>query len=175
MSAFPEHPAWDFITRLYARPDVAPACLTLQERHGMDVTLMLFCLWRGAVGGNLPDPAMAALAAAAEEWRVATVLPIRAARRWLKQKGGAAGLYKTVLSAELDCEHGELLMLAALADSLCGEPEGPQPTEAMAGNLTALFRIWTLDPDERDRCAMATILDAAKAETTRDLPRRPVT
>ncbi|GEM_PF-4535545 len=65
MSRFPEHPAWDFIASLYARKDVAPACLALQERHDMDVTLMLSCLWRGAAGDSIPDAQMATLAAAA--------------------------------------------------------------------------------------------------------------
>jgi uncharacterized protein (TIGR02444 family) len=175
MSVFPQHPAWDFVTRLYGRPDVAPACLALQDRHDVDVTLMLFCLWRGVACGGMPLSAMTALAAAAGAWRAATVSPLRAARRWLKQKEDAAGLYKIVLSAEIDCEHGELLMLAALADSLCRELDRPPPADAMAANLDILFHVWKLEPDERDRAAVTTILDAAAAETAHGRPQAPHT
>ncbi len=175
MSRFPEHPAWDFITRLYARPDVAPACLALQERHDIDVTLMLFCLWRGTVGSSIPDGEMAALAAAARDWREATVLPIRAARRWLKQQPEQYGLYASVLATEIDCEHGELLMLAQLAGSL--DCKGQPAAETMAANLETFFHAWGVRPDEQDRPAVAAILAAAKAmaEARRAPPQQPVT
>lgn len=170
MSRFPDHPAWDFIVRLYARPDVAPACLTLQERHDLDVTLMLFSLWRGTVDGGIPDAEMAALAASARDWRAATVLPVRAARRWLKQRPEQESLYRTVLAAEIDCEHGELLMLAQLADANGGSPPSAQ---AMAENLDAVFRAWGIRPDAQDRQAAAAILAAAGEMAA--APQRPVT
>ena len=49
MSPLPAHPAWNFVTRVYAAPNVAPACMRLQRLYEIDVTLMLFCLWRGSV------------------------------------------------------------------------------------------------------------------------------
>lgn len=176
MSRLPEHPAWDFITSLYAMKDVAPACLALQERHDMDVTLMLFCLWRGAAGDSIPDARMATLAAAARDWRAATVLPVRAARRWLKQRPEQEGLYRTVLAAEIDCEHGELLMLAQLTDANGGQcpPSAPQ---AMAENLEAVFRERGIRQDAQDRQAVAVILAAASALTEAGpaSPQQPVT
>ena len=48
MSAFPPTPFWDFSLAVYGRPGVAPACLALQQRHGADVNLLLFCAWFGA-------------------------------------------------------------------------------------------------------------------------------
>ncbi|KSV74449.1 hypothetical protein N182_27800 [Sinorhizobium sp. GL2] len=159
MSTFPAHPAWDFVTRLYERPGVAAACLALQERHGIDVTLMLFCLWRGSAEGVIPDGQMGALAAAAREWREATVTQIRVARRWLRQQPEHERLYRTVLAAEIDCEHGELLMLAQLAD-ISGGRRKPA-TEAMADNLTAFFSELGVEPDEEDRQSIDVILAAA--------------
>jgi len=37
---------WDFSLSLYAMEGVAPACLALQERLGVDVNLF-FCCWQG--------------------------------------------------------------------------------------------------------------------------------
>lgn len=178
MSAFPAHPAWEFVTRLYRAPGVAAACLELQERHGIDVTAMLFCLWRGAIDARPLGPHVTPLMQAAGTWHRSAVLPVRAARRWLKEEakrlGEAAGasLYKTVLAAELDCEHGELLMLAQLADSLCGAAAAPGSPAAIAGNLSAFFRASGVGPGEPDRAPVAAILDQAGAakEIGRVLP-----
>ncbi|MBS3650217.1 TIGR02444 family protein [Pseudaminobacter sp. 19-2017] len=169
MTAFPAHPAWDFVTRLYGAPGIAPACLELQERHGIDVTFMLFCLWRGSVCGRPLGDHMPAIATAAREWHQAVVLPVRAARRRLKpdvdapKRPEAAALYKTVLSAEIDCEHAELLMLADRTDALCGSADGAGSAAAMAENLAGFFRASGVELTSRDRPALTAILEAAGA------------
>ena len=38
---------WRFALGFYARPGVAPACLELQDRHGKDVLIALYCCWVG--------------------------------------------------------------------------------------------------------------------------------
>lgn len=172
MSSFPEHTAWDFITRLYAQPGVASACLALQDRHGVDVTLMLFCLWRGSINDAISNAHMAALTVAAREWREATVLPIRAARRWLKQRPNQDSLYRSVLSAEIDSEHGELLMLAQLADTAGCHPQKQPLTDVMTANLAALFREFSIRPDERDCSALTAIIGGAEAIA--DIGRAPL-
>lgn len=172
MSGFPEHPAWDFTLRVYGTPGVAPACLELQARHGVDVTLMLFCLWHGSVrevplGRDLPD-----LMAAARDWQEHTVLPIRSARQWLKPRAEGleapegTRLYKAVLGMEIECEHAELLILARQAQALCGEPAhgaGPFPA-TMARNLADLLEQYGIRPDAADRAALHLILAAAGGE-----------
>lgn len=168
MTAFRAHPAWDFVARLYAAPDVAPACLDLQERHGIDVTFMLFCLWRGSVDAKPLGQHMPVLAAAAQEWHETVVLPVRAARRKLKTGTGssqlpeAKALYKTVLAAEIDCEHGELLMLADRADALCGPLSNDGSAAAMAANLADFFRASGVTPAKRDDELVAVILEATR-------------
>lgn len=169
MSPFPAHPAWDFVTRLYGAPGVAAACLALQERHGLDVTAMLFCIWRGSVERRPLGADAAPLMAAARDWHHAVVLPIRTARRWLKEEAQQPGettgmwLYKTVLAAEIDCEHGELLMLARLAESFCGAPAGAGSAATIAGNLASFFARAGIGLEEQDRTAVATILEATGA------------
>lgn len=177
MSAFPAHPAWDFVVRLYGQPEVAQACLELQERHGIDVTMMLFCLWRGSIDGQPLGARIAPLAQAARTWHMSAVVPMRAARRWLKEEAKRlddrteTSLFKTVLSAEIDCEHGELLMVARLAESLCNTPDAGSP-QAMAENLATFFKETGISLAEGDRAAIAAILSGAGAaeEIRRVLP-----
>jgi uncharacterized protein (TIGR02444 family) len=169
MTAFPAHPAWDFVTRLYAAQGVAPACLDLQERHGIDVTCMLFCLWRGSVSNEALGEHLPALAAAAREWHEAVVLPLRAARRRLKVDAGTSqrpeteALYRKVLAAEIDCEHAELLMLAERAVALVGSPEGDGSPAATAENLRAFLATSGATPTEQDQPSLSAILAAANA------------
>jgi uncharacterized protein (TIGR02444 family) len=155
MTDFPAHPAWDFAVRLYGAPGVAPACLELQERHGIDVTLMLFCLWLGTpVAARLP-----VLMQASKEWRASAVAPIRAARRWLKSGVETAALYQAVLKAEIDCEHGELLALARLAEAGPALEAGPA---SAAENLAAFLDASGVRPGEADQSAIAAILAATE-------------
>ena len=38
-------PFWRFSLRFYRQPEVADACIRLQEEAGIDVNLLLFLLW----------------------------------------------------------------------------------------------------------------------------------
>ena len=51
---------WAFSLEVYGRPGVAPACLALQDRHGLDVNLLLFCCWAASQGVTLDQRTLAA-------------------------------------------------------------------------------------------------------------------
>ena len=36
---------WDWIVGFYSKPAVKSACLVFQDRHGVDVTFLLFLCW----------------------------------------------------------------------------------------------------------------------------------
>ncbi|MDP6885033.1 MAG: TIGR02444 family protein, partial [Rhodospirillales bacterium] len=101
---FPDDPFWDFSLATYDRPGVAAACLGLQDRHGIDVNMVLFCCWAGASGAGMVDPAaMAAALNAALPWQRDVVVPLRRIRRDLKGAGQTgARLRRHVASAEID-------------------------------------------------------------------------
>ncbi len=113
-----DHPFWDFSLAVYGRPGVAEACLALQDRHGLDVNLLLFCCWAGAKGRALDAGDMARLIAAAGPWNAEVVRPLRTARRWLKTQRSAPRDQAEILRArikadELEAERLEQSILAA--------------------------------------------------------------
>lgn len=158
---------WAFSLELYDRPGVAPACLALQDRCGLDVNLLLLCCWTAAEGRRtLPEPALRALIAAAAPWQDTVLRPLRAARRGLKV--GVAGvpeadsdaLRRRVAALELEAERIEQRLLAA------GLPapeaaEAGDPARVAAANLRLYLALRDVEPGSAERTALATILTAA--------------
>lgn len=114
---FPPSALWDYAVAVYARPEAAGACLSLQARSGADVNLLLLACWLGATGRGVPGPAAwRDLAAQVAVWQEQVVRPLRAVRERLKLMTADAsaptqGLRRAVSACELDAEHIELLML----------------------------------------------------------------
>jgi uncharacterized protein (TIGR02444 family) len=77
-------PFWRFSLRFYRQPDVAAACIALQEEAGVDVNLLLFLLWHATHDHELLPAEVAALEARVGPWRDAAVVPLRAVRRALR-------------------------------------------------------------------------------------------
>ena len=78
---------WGFSVETYRKAGVAEACLSLQERHGIDVNVLLYCCWYGSTRGELDPPAMERILSFADPWAEHVVRPLRAARTWLKSNG----------------------------------------------------------------------------------------
>jgi uncharacterized protein (TIGR02444 family) len=78
---------WRFSLWVYHQEAVAPACLKLQERHGIDVNILLFALWLGQCGQKVDQAVLEELTAGASDWHVAVVLPLRSIRKALKAWG----------------------------------------------------------------------------------------
>jgi uncharacterized protein (TIGR02444 family) len=122
MAGVPPAGLWDFAVSVYARPDVAPACLALQDRHGFDVNIVLLCLWLAARGQALA-PILPAALTVSRRWQPA-IAPLRQSRRILKALADAnrsdartvADLRARVQAVELAAERLEIEDLADLAD-----------------------------------------------------------
>lgn len=98
---------WRFSLAIYARPDVPPACLVLQDQHSRDVNLMLFCCWLGASGrGRLDRSALDAADRVVMSWRRDVVEHFRAARRAIKAAAlpDSDSIYAKAKAVELDAE-----------------------------------------------------------------------
>jgi uncharacterized protein (TIGR02444 family) len=167
MSSFPDHPFWTFSTRLYVHDGVAAACLALQERHQLDVNILLFCIWSAAEQGRaLSRDDMASVLDHVGAWHEEVVRQLRAVRQ--RMRNGAPGMdeelvesvRKRVLGAELECEHVEQLMLAGLlpeekGKADCGAPDG------VLHNISSFYAAagyGANDADARDLAALLTPL-----------------
>merc|ERR1711991_570343 len=76
---------WEFSLKLYAEPGIAASCLSLQNQHGFDVNLVLFCIWYGCRHGELTDDLLRTALEISDRWREAVVRPLRSLRTELKR------------------------------------------------------------------------------------------
>ncbi len=158
MSERQASPFWKFSLRFYKIDGVAPACLTLQDRHGIDVNVMLFGLWLAHEGRTLERADMHYIMDAAESWRTQVVVPLRSVRRILREPADAAGkgaaafdqegalaLREKIKVAELEAERLQQEALFALKPvtewGAVGEPfaAAAQNLELYARSLRAEF------------------------------------
>jgi uncharacterized protein (TIGR02444 family) len=142
--ALPDSPFWRFSLAFYGRPGVAAACLALQDRHGVDVNLVLLALWLGTLGCRLDQPTGDRLVQIARRWQAPAVAPLRRVRRRLKRRIAAGRLpwpeaveaaRGRLAAVELELEQVEQLLLEASVG-----PVGPAPPDAAAAghNLVRL-------------------------------------
>ncbi len=129
---FPDHPFWDFSLQVYRREGVGAACLNLQAQHGIDVNIMLFCLWLGETGRGVQNAEECAdMLAATDRWHQEVVKGLRHVRQILKDGFPDTpdelreSLREEIQAAEIDSEHLEQLLLAASVDR-------PQVVEALS-------------------------------------------
>lgn len=168
---FPDHPFWDFSLATYGRDGVADACIALQEAHGADVNILLFCAWAGCNGVRLDRPQIEAACAAVEAWHEEIVRPLRSVRRRLKTAVDEdppddlqSALRARIQKIEIDAEHIEQLRLAALAETFdLGEPGTAPPDDAaVRSNMQNYLSVLGSGGGAETDAALDTIAAAAR-------------
>jgi uncharacterized protein (TIGR02444 family) len=165
---WPANPFWDYALELYRKEGVEKACLVLQERHGLDVNLVLFGCWLATRGIEVERDWLAQVAAIVEGWQIEVVRPLRNVRSRLKAELAkpqaesipgrwpelAADLRQRILALEIDGERLEQLLLAELAaDSVATTTPGI----GVASSNLRRYRRFT----QQDRQALQALLAAA--------------
>ena len=118
---------WDWAVAAYAAPDVAEACLLLQDRHEQNVPLLLWSAWVAATGRRPDEETLEAACDTARAWDSLAVAPLRAIRRTLKapipdiDDAPREAIRDRIKAVELEAERRLLEALEALAP----EPAGP--------------------------------------------------
>lgn len=174
MTDFPEHPFWDFSIKVYMSDGVGAACIALQETHGIDVNVLLYCSWLGASGrGVVSDAEMSSITDAVTTWHDDVVRRLRQVRT--RMKGGmppapddlSESLRQRIQKIEIDCEHAEQLMLAATIDRAPDEtlPAATRAAAAIA-NISLYFGAAGRELTAEDRGNLAIILAPAFGELT---------
>ena len=112
---------WSFSLSFYARRGVPELCLELQDRHGVDVNVLLYLLFLATQGRRLEAAEIDAIEHTAADWRSSVVRPLRSIRRALKADIGpfdtrlTAAFRDAVKGIELEAERLQQLTLERLA------------------------------------------------------------
>jgi uncharacterized protein (TIGR02444 family) len=119
---------WTWAVATYERPGVKEALLALQDRHGVNVVLLLWRLWLRARDRTVDPATEAAATALCAAWRADAIAPLRATRDALKappaaiDPADARALRRAVLEAELDAERLALEALERLSQGAESAP-----------------------------------------------------
>ena len=112
---------WDLTLAWYAADGVQPACLGLQDRHGLGVSALFALAGMAAFGCPVLDEAgLAQALRRAEAWQRAVIEPLRAARRGVREvpltdaiAESAEGLRRTLLQQEIEAERLQQALVCA--------------------------------------------------------------
>jgi len=136
-------PFWRFSLGFYRQPEVAEACIRMQDEAGVDVNLLFYLLWHASLERRLTRAEVERIERQIAPWREQVVAPLRAIRRAIKVpppaiEAGTAEAYRTkVKGLELEAERLQQEALYDLAQtSRFGEAAG-SPDEAARANIAA--------------------------------------
>jgi len=177
-AGFPSHPFWNYSLVTYARPGVTDACILLQDEFGLNVNLLLFCLWSGAEGpGRLESERIRECINRTRDWQERVVKPLRAARRYCKNEptvipDALRKIFRPgLLAVELDAEHVEQLAIAEIVNlatdknSAATNRSSQQRGDDAIQNLLAYLAIEGVALEDRVSRSMLIIVGAAFPET----------
>jgi uncharacterized protein (TIGR02444 family) len=154
-----------FALALYGSEGVADACLDLQNRHDLDVNMVLFGAFVGAVRRQtltIADLDLAHRRVAA--WHREVVRPLRAVRQRLKTGPAPApneatgGLRRKLSQLEIEAEVMELDQLGALIPELYSHRSTSSAAECAAAAIETVIKTHTgIALNDEDRQAIGTI------------------
>ncbi|MEM9168612.1 MAG: TIGR02444 family protein [Pseudomonadota bacterium] len=158
---------WAWSNEIYEAKGVAATLLRLQDDAGLNVNILLWCLWCARTFEPAPASVIKSAHEDAAAWTADVAKHLRAARRALKNPpkhvdaDRARALKKRVKKAELDAEEIEQTMLEALAeDGLAAaqnEAGGSARDRALA-NLSAYLDLVGAAADGDDRAGVAALV-----------------
>ena len=146
----PQGRFWSFSLATYSKPGVQKECLDLQDEHGIDVNMLLFCAFVGAVRhAVLSEPDVEAVLDVVADWHKNIVTRLRQVRRTLKPfiadqtklRSHGESLRASVKAAELEAERIEQAMLESTITARVGGWQRTAPDEAVPANIRTLFAI----------------------------------
>lgn len=161
---------WEFSLAYYSRERVSAACLSLQNRRGADVNILLFCCWLATLGLKVEQDGLHAAIAAVEAWRRDVLEPLRSARRAVADqfpelaKSDRQSIKHGVLSVELECERvaQEKIALSATGGGGAGVvavEDGSTPLQLASAALETYLDMVVGAPDEQDAEDLKALLE----------------
>jgi uncharacterized protein (TIGR02444 family) len=159
---------WRYCHAVWGRAGAAETCLWLQDRHGLDVNLVLLTCWLAHTGNrSLTDADVAAIEAGVATWRADIIAPLRQARRALTARveidDTLARLRQAILAVELDAEKiGQRRMIDVMAErGLLAPAADPAARAAAEAGLKVYLRGKGIAADTELARALDRLLDLA--------------
>jgi len=163
---------WDFSVRTYSTKGVPDACLSMQNDHGADVNMLMYCCWVGVHFGQFDDHLFDRASIFSEDWAENVVSRLRSARKWMKHTGCMADdvptdqcmqLREQIKSIELAAEKMQQDVLATFPESnvLCGADSSRPTLESTAANLFRYSSYAGINVSDEVREKFAVIVLAA--------------
>lgn len=154
-----------FALELYRRAGVADACLDLQNRHDLDVNVVLFAAFVGGARGQTLTIADLDLAQRrVDAWHREVVRPLREVRQRLKTGPAPApndatgGLRRKLAQLEIEAEMIELDQLGALIPELHSPRSTSSGAECATAAIETVIRTHTdMALNDKDRETIDTI------------------
>jgi uncharacterized protein (TIGR02444 family) len=158
-----------FALELYHRAGVADACLDLQNRHDLDVNVVLFAAFVGAVRRQTLTVADLDVAHhRVDAWHHEVIRPLRAVRQRLKTgplpapNEATGGLRRKLAQLEIEAEVIELDQLGALIPELHPPRSTSSAAECATAAIETVIRTHTdIALNDEDREAIDTIAAGA--------------
>lgn len=164
---------WDFSVRVYSGDGVADSCLLLQDEHGADVNMLLFCCWAAITFGKLGDDDFRRALHFSQTWADNVVYPIRRVRRLLKRAQGPVEaidtaarlrLRESIKEIELQSEKLQQQTLEGMLVGTTKQAPDLRPLETAAFNLRQYCESEEIELTSESVDRLATILLTAFPE-----------
>jgi uncharacterized protein (TIGR02444 family) len=156
---------WEFSLAFYAREAVGAACLSLQDRRGADVNILLLCCWLATLNLTINEAGIRTAVETVADWRRDVLEPLRAVRRRVANAPMEIGKMERraikdgLLAVELDCERAAQGRIVAVVASDV-EPTEVGTMHGIASNaLETYLGLLALEPEEQDALDIAALLE----------------
>lgn len=156
---------WEFSLAFYSRERVSAACLSLQNRRGADVNILLFCCWLATLGLKVESAGLHAAIAAVEAWRRDVLEPLRGARRAVSDqfpelgKSDRQAIKHGMLSVELECERIAQEKITQAASGQATADEAATALQIASAALETYLDMVIGAPDEQDAEDLRALLE----------------
>lgn len=166
---------WALTLATYAGEGVAAACIGLQDRHGVGVSVLLALMGLAALGHPVPDArAMDAVLQRAEAWQRRVIEPLRGARRSLPHaapaviEDSAKDVRRALLAQEIETERlqQQLIVADSLGIAAVGgmPPPGREWLEAVEQVARLYLSRFVEDWTDIEESALRALLDAMASD-----------
>ncbi len=164
--SFSQHSFIDFSAQMFRKPGIADACLFVQERYGLNVNLVLFCVWvADCGGGSLTAEHLQEAWRRLADWHKQVIKPLRDIRRVSRNEALGTpeflreGFVPQAEAAEQEAGRVAQYVLAEFARTLAGSTQAvnDRADAAMTSLMTYISELDIVSDRQLTECLDAIL------------------